>query len=100
MPAESLTDPDAWAEIGRWIGLATVNMTAQHDPDAVIFGGGVCASWARFEPSLLETVRRHLHLQPAPMIVRGALGEERSLIGALLVAEDGREDGATPVPAR
>ncbi len=100
IPAEHLTDPDAWAEIGRWIGLATVNMTALHDPDAVIFGGGVCASWARFEPSLLETVHRHLHLQPPPMILRGALGEERSLIGALLVAEDGREDGATPVPTR
>ena len=49
---EQLSDPDAWVEIGRWIGLATVNVTAVHDPDVVIFGGGVCASWARFSPSL------------------------------------------------
>ena len=54
--AEHLSDPDAWAEIGRWIGLATVNVTAVHDPDVVIFGGGVCASWSRFSPSLFETV--------------------------------------------
>lgn len=92
IPAEQLTDPDAWAEIGRWLGLATVNVTAIHDPDAVIFGGGVCASWARFAPSLLETVQRSLHLQPQPEIARGTLGEERSLLGALLIAEDSGED--------
>jgi len=100
VPAEQLADPEAWAEIGRWIGLAAVTMTALYDPDAVIFGGGVCASWDRFAPALLETVRRHLHLQPAPKIVRGSLGEERSLIGALLVAEDAGDNRAIPVPAR
>ena len=63
-PAEHLSDPDAWVEVGRWIGLATVNVTAVHDPDVVIFGGGVCASWARFAPSLHETVQRYLRLQP------------------------------------
>ena len=31
--AEHLSDPEAWAEIGRWLGLATVNVTAVHDPD-------------------------------------------------------------------
>ena len=32
----------------------SVNVTAVHDPDAVIFGGGVCASWSSFAPSLLR----------------------------------------------
>jgi glucokinase len=98
--AEHLTDPDAWAEVGRWIGLATVNVTALHDPDVVVFGGGVCANWQRFSPSLLETVERYLRLQPRPEIVLGNLGEERSLLGALLVAEDGIRDEATPPAAR
>jgi glucokinase len=96
--AEHLTDPDAWVEIGRWIGLATVNVTTLHDPDVVVFGGGVCVNWQRFAPSLLETVERYLRLQPRPEIVLGILGEERSLLGALLVAEGGIRD-ATPTPA-
>jgi predicted NBD/HSP70 family sugar kinase len=98
--ADQLSDPEAWAEIGRWIGLATVNVTAVHDPDVVIFGGGVCASWARFSPSLIETVGRYLHLQPSPEIARGTLGEERSLLGALLIAEDRGEDPTRLLAAR
>jgi glucokinase len=100
VPAEQLSDPDAWVEVGRWLGLATVNVTAVHDPDAVIFGGGVCASWSRFSPSLFETVDRSLHLRPRPEIARGTLGEERSLLGALLIAEDGGEDPARLLTAR
>jgi predicted NBD/HSP70 family sugar kinase len=98
--AEQLSDPDAWVEIGRWLGLATVNVTAVHDPDMVVFGGGVCASWSRFSPSLFETVERYLHLQPHPEIARGTLGEDRSLLGALLIAEDNGEDPARLPTAR
>ncbi|HUZ68373.1 MAG TPA: ROK family protein [Candidatus Saccharimonadales bacterium] len=98
--AEHLTDPDAWSEVGRWIGLAVVNTTAVHDPDVVIFGGGVCASWQKFAPSLFETMERHLRLQPRPEVVRGSLGEERSLLGALLIAEDTLRDPSSPVTAR
>jgi glucokinase len=94
IPAEHLADPEAWMEIGRWIGLATVNVTTLHDPDVVVFGGGVCANWQRFAPALFETVERHLRLQPRPEIVLGNLGEERSLLGALLVAEDGMRNAA------
>ena len=98
--AEQLSDPDAWAEVGRWIGLATVNVTTVHDPDVVVFGGGVCASWSRFSPSLFETVDRSLFLQPHPEIVLGTLGEDRSLLGALLIAEDNGEDQARLPAAR
>jgi glucokinase len=97
---EHLNDPDAWAEVGRWLGLAVVNTTALHDPDVVIFGGGVCVSWQKFSPSLLETVEGYLRLQPRPEIVRGSLGEERSLLGALLIAEDVLRDPSAPLPAR
>lgn len=84
--AERLRDQAAWEDVGRWIGLGVVNATALHDPDAVVFGGGVCASWDRFAPALLATVAEHLFLQPAPRIVTGTLGEARSLLGALEVA--------------
>ena len=84
-PAE-LADPAAWVDVGRWLGLGTVNAVALHDPDTVIFGGGVCAAWPRFSPSLLSTVETHLLLQPVPPIALGTLGEERNLLGALALA--------------
>ena len=82
--AEELDDDEAWADVGRWLGLGAVNATALHDPDAIVFGGGVVqGAWDRFAPSLLATVKSSLHLQPQPRIVPGSLGEQRSLLGAL-----------------
>jgi glucokinase len=81
--AERLDDAAAWDDVGRWLGLAVCNATALHDPDAVVFGGGVCASWDKFWPSLSATVERHLRLQPKPRVLRAALGEDRNLWGAL-----------------
>ena len=98
---EHLSDPDAWVEIGRWIGLATVNVTAVHDPDVVIFGGGVCASWARFAPSLLRDRRSATCVSSRDRRSPAArLGEDRSLLGALLIAEDNGEDPARLLTAR
>jgi glucokinase len=81
--AEDLHDAAAWAEVGRWLGLAVVNATALHDPDAVVFGGGVCASWQKFWPSMSATVDLHLRLQPRPRVLRAALGDDRNMWGAL-----------------
>ena len=86
VPAPALDSDEAWDDIGRWLGLGVVNVTALHDPDVVLFGGGVTAAWDRFAASLRRTIAEHLFLQPAPLVQRGSLGEERSLIGALLVA--------------
>jgi len=91
---ENLDDPAAWEDVGRWLGLGTVNAIALLDPDVVIFGGGVCASWKRFAPSLQATVAFHLRLQTVPPITLGSLGEERSLLGALaLVTASTAGDG-------
>jgi len=87
-PPERLDDAAAWAEVGRWLGLAVVAITALHDPDAVVLGGGVCAAADRFWPALTATVKRHLHLQPCPALRRAALGEDRNLRGALALLGD------------
>jgi glucokinase len=93
--AELLDDDDAWADVGRWLGLAVVNATALHDPDAVVFGGGVCASWERFWPSMSATLDAHLRLQPRPRVLRAALGEDRNMWGALaLLRKDGAYSGS------
>jgi glucokinase len=81
--AEQLDDQAAWDDVGRWLGLAVVNATALHDPDAVVFGGGVCAAWDRFWPAMAATIDTHLRLQPAPQVLRAALGDDRNLWGAL-----------------
>lgn len=87
VPAAQLEDAAAWDDIGRWLGLATVNAIAFHDPDIVVFGGGVTTAWSRFWPSLSATVDAALHLQARPPIVRGILGEDRNLWGALTLLE-------------
>ena len=82
-PAEEIEDQEVWDEEGRWLGLAAVNATAILDADCVVFGGGVCHRWERFEASLRATVTESLHLNATPEIVPAALGEDRNLWGAL-----------------
>jgi len=95
--AEELEDPAAWADIGRWLGLAVVNSVALLDCDVVVFGGGVISAWARFEAELRRTVRESLFLQPAPEIRLAALGADRNAWGALtLVPGAGRGLAAPP----
>jgi glucokinase len=84
--AELLREQQSWDEVGRWLGLGVVNATALLDPDVVVFGGGVCASWDRFAGSLSAVVRAGVRLQTPPAVLRGALPEERrNLVGALAV---------------
>jgi len=83
LPAHQLDDQPAWDDVGRWLGLAVVNATALHDPDAVVFGGGVCAAWRRFWPTMTATIDLHLRLQARPLVTRAALGDDRNLWGAL-----------------
>ena len=95
--AEALDDPAAWADIGRWLGLAVVNSTALLDCDVVVFGGGVIGAWEKFEKALRTTVREHLFLQPEPEIRLAELGIDRNVWGAMtLVAGHAtfRDEGA------
>jgi len=88
-PAKDIDDPLVWDEVGRWLGLAAINATALLDPDCIVFGGGVCARWDRFAPSLLTTVAEGLHLQPSPHLAPASLGEDRNLWGALDLLRQG-----------
>ena len=89
---EDLDDDDAWDDVGRWLGLAIVNVTAILDCEAVVLGGGVLGSADRFWPSMTRTVASSLFLLPAPRVLKGTLGDERNLIGALEVFRSTRRD--------
>jgi len=92
--AEALEDAGAWADVGRWLGLAVVNATALHDPDAVVFGGGVCNAWPKFWPSMSATIDAHLRLQGRPRVLRAGLGEDRNLWGALALLRPAAQSGS------
>ncbi len=86
--AEEIDDQAVWDEVGQWLGLAAVNATALLDCDCVVFGGGVAsARWDRIEPALVDTVDRHLKLQAPPRISVAELGDDRNLVGALLLLQ-------------
>jgi glucokinase len=82
---EDLDDPDAWTDVGRWLGLGVTNLAAILDCEAVVLGGGVLGSADKFWPSMTRTVEASLFLVPAPRLLRGTLGDARNLLGALEV---------------
>ena len=82
---EGLDDDAAWEDVGRWLGLAIVNLAATLDCEAVVLGGGVLGSADRFWPSMTRTVAESLFLVPPPRVLRGTLGDTRNLTGALAI---------------
>jgi glucokinase len=79
---ERLHDDD-WRDVGHWLGIAAVNAAMFHDPDAVVFGGGIARAWDRWAPSMNATVEQTLTLRRPPLLRRATLGEDRNLRGAL-----------------
>jgi glucokinase len=82
VPPERLDD-EAWRDIGQWLGLAVVNAAMFHDPDVVVFGGGMTDAWERWWPAMIATVDETLTLREPPLVRRALLGEDRNLHGAL-----------------
>jgi glucokinase len=101
-PGQALDDPAAWADVGRWLGLAVVNTVALVDCDVVVFGGGVVdGAWPRFEAALRETIRTSLFIQPSPEIRVAELGVDRNVWGALALVPGASPDpGGLSAPAR
>ncbi|WP_203335405.1 ROK family glucokinase [Nocardioides limicola] len=80
---------EAFAEVGRWLGVGLANVVAALDPACVVVGGGVSAAGNRLldpartalEHSLVAAGHREL-----PPVVAAALGPEAGLIGAVDLA--------------
>jgi glucokinase len=78
----------AWlARTTDYLAMATVDIAALLDPEAVVFGGGVIAAQGE---RLLGPVRAAVAraLPAPPRIVASALGEDAQLIGAVRLALD------------
>lgn len=70
---------EAFAEMGRWLGLGLAQVVHALDPDIIVLGGGVSKSWPLFRKATLAAAREHC-IVPLPPIVQGS--ERSSLLGA------------------
>ncbi len=79
---------------GEALGTAIASLVNVFNPDAVVIGGGVSASFDLFSPHVLRTVRRRAFAEPAAMvrIERSSLGNDATVVGAAMFARD-RERG-------
>jgi glucokinase len=78
----------AWlCEVQEHLAMATVNVCALLDPQAVVFGGGVAvAQGERLVGPVRDMALRRLPAKPS--IVLSSLGEDAQLIGAARLAMD------------
>ena len=79
---------------GEALGTTIASLINVFNPDAVVIGGGVSASFDLFSPHVLRTVRRRAFTEPAAMvrIERSSLGNDATVVGAAMFARD-RERG-------
>jgi glucokinase len=71
-------------EMGDALGWMLTNVQNVLDLDAIVFSGGIAASFSLIEPSLRRTLRSRAHANPLgeiPLLV-SALGERAGIVGA------------------
>lgn len=75
---------EVWAEVGYYLGLASMSAINMLDPDVIVFTGQVTKAGAPLFDAIRRTVRARARLNPWPWenIVPGALGEDSGVIGA------------------
>lgn len=79
--AENIKDEKIWDEISKYLAIGLNNTVVYWSPDVVILSGSIV------QKIPLERVSSHLNeflkIFPSPPIVKGALGQEAGLYGAL-----------------
>lgn len=79
---------DAFAAMGRALGIGCKNLVNLLNPEAIVLGGERLDAWELFLPAFEEEVRRHSFPKEAEelAIVPAQLGEDGFLIGAATLA--------------
>lgn len=73
-----------WSEVERQLALALVNITVLWSPNIIVISGSVGRSSSIHLPRIRALYRRHLTVfHTPPRIVRGRLGDDAGLYGAL-----------------
>jgi len=89
-------DPAAKAvvkEAGRYLGVGIATLVNLFNPEAVVVGGGVAASFELLRPYVERTVRRRAFAESARVvkIVPSDLGNDATAVGAAMLAKDAIE---------
>lgn len=71
-------------EIGRWLGLGLVNLTAFFMPDVVLFSGSVTANFDLMEGAIRTQMDAHRRLVPTPTVTWAVAGrpDDAGVLGA------------------
>ena len=79
---------EAFAALGRWIGLGLVNLTAIFAPDAIVLGGGLGAEHDLFAAAVDAVMAAHGTMIPTARVqVRvAARPDDAGLLGAAYAA--------------
>ncbi len=84
--AGDLAARQAYAALGRNLGIIAASLVNLLDPDRIAIGGSVAASWEFFAPALEKTLREHTLAAAATSVVPAALGDRAALLGAAWLA--------------
>ncbi len=76
----------AYAALGRNLGLIAASLVNMLDPDRIAIGGSVAASWDFFMPALEQTLREHTLAAAATQVVPAVLGDRAAILGAAWLA--------------
>ncbi len=81
-------EPEALAvveEAAAMVGIALMNLANLVDPELIVMGGGITASWALVRRRLYEPIRTSPFItrNRRPRLVRATLGSQVGLVGAV-----------------
>ncbi|MGI8664475.1 MAG: ROK family protein [Jatrophihabitans sp.] len=85
-----LAAQQAFAEAGRWLGLAAASLANIFNPQVIVIGGGAAAAWDLLAPTSRAAVERHtMPLAAQGLQVRpGSLSRNAGVIGAAVASQE------------
>lgn len=87
--AVEITDEKAWKIIGRNLSVGINALIAIIQPDAIVIGGGVSATYPKFKKYLLAELKKYeTPLTPIPPILQAQRAEEAVLYGCYDLAKE------------
>jgi glucokinase len=81
----------AFASVGKWLGIGTANLVAAFDPEVVVIGGGLSDAGERLLGPARAALQRSLvggEHRAVPCLVVAQLGREAGMVGAALAARE------------
>ncbi len=82
-PAAEINDPEAWAEVAKFIALGIAATLKKYPAEAAIIGGGIIARGRISFPEIEKKLIQLYENQSVPGVLKATLGDQSGLYGAL-----------------